>query len=215
VVIYVNTTNFGGVKITYFGHASLLFEYLDTLIYVDPYVISKDCRPADLILHTHGHHDHAVVPNSIMRPSTTIISKGGKSPGLSVEPGSIFKFSGVKIEAVHAYNVDKEYHKKGEGVGYILTFTFPQRPIIIYVAGDTDLIPEIEKIKCDVAILPIGGKYTMDIDDASRAAATIKPKVVIPYHYNYLLDTKADASRFKDLISELSDDIDVRILTPQ
>lgn len=210
----MNTTNFGGVKITYFGHASIMFEYLDNLVYVDPYVIGNNCRPADLILHTHGHHDHAVIPNSINRPSTTIISKGGKVPGRAVEPGSVFNFSGIMIEAVHAYNISKEYHKKGEGVGYILTFAFPQRPVTVYIAGDTDNIPEMDKIKCDVAILPIGGKYTMDIDEASQAVAKIKPKVVIPYHYNYLLDTKADAERFKVLISEVAKDTEVRILTP-
>ena len=76
------------------------------------------------------------------------------------------------------------------------------------------MIPEMENYKCDVAILPIGGKYTMNSDEAAQAVSKIKPKMVIPYHYNYLDDTHADAEGFKQVCKLLNPDTDVRILTP-
>jgi len=210
----MNQTTFGPVKISFFGHASILLEYNGITFYIDPYVLPKNPRTADVILHTHEHFDHCVVPNAINGSRTQVISRGGKFPGMEIKIGEKIKTNGVLIEAVHAYNTNKSFHPKGMGAGYIFTFPTAKEPVRIYIAGDTDLIPEMKNYLCDVAILPIGGTYTMNADEAAQAVAEIKPKVAIPYHYNYLDDTKADSDDFLRMVRLLQPDTLVRILVP-
>jgi L-ascorbate metabolism protein UlaG (beta-lactamase superfamily) len=210
----MNTTTINGVRITLFGHASVMFEYQGQFIYVDPYVLGPAPRPASLILHTHKHFDHCVLPASIMTPSTTVIGRGCKHPAQSAEIGSVMKFGSLTIQPVHAYNIGKPFHPKGEGAGYIFSFATSAGTLRIYVAGDTDRIPEMTSYKCDVAILPVGGTYTMDMEEAASAVVDIKPKVVIPYHCNYLSDTKVDLTLFKQMAAEKAKGVDVRILAP-
>ena len=209
-----NTTTFGPVKISYFGHASILLEYNGILFYIDPYVLPRNPRTADVIIHTHEHFDHCVVPSSINGSRTQIISRGGKFPGMEIKIGESIKTNGVLIEAVHAYNINKSFHPKGMGAGYIISFPTAKEPVRIYIAGDTDLIPEMKNYRCDVAIVPIGGTYTMNSDEAAQAVMQIKPKVAIPYHYNYLDDTKTDPGNFLKMVQMLHPDTLVRILTP-
>ena len=208
----MGSTVFGGVKITLFGHASLSFEFRGMNVYVDPYVLPASPKPADLILHTHSHFDHCVRAEKISKQNTVVIGHGCSHACRPIEIGEKAAVAGAIIEAVHAYNISKPFHPKGFGAGYIITFGAPPQPTRIYVAGDTDFIPETNQIKCDVACLPIGGKYTMDATEAARAAAAIKPKLAIPIHYNYLEDTKADANEFKRLCAEFGCACDVRIL---
>jgi L-ascorbate metabolism protein UlaG (beta-lactamase superfamily) len=127
-----------------------------------------------------------------------IIGHGCKIPGRVIEIGGEEKIGSAVVGAVHAYNSGKPFHPKGAGAGYIVQFKSAR----IYVAGDTDIIPEMADVKCDVAILPIGGTYTMDVNEASDAVAKFLPKLAIPYHYNYLSDTKADAQNFARLVDE-------------
>jgi L-ascorbate metabolism protein UlaG (beta-lactamase superfamily) len=103
----------------------------------------------------------------------------------------------VEIEAVPAYNVNKSYHPKQAGhVGFIVTVGGER----IYFAGDTDRIPEMASVRCDVALLPVGGTYTMDAEDAAQAAADIRPKVAVPMHWGAgVIGTRADAERFRSL----------------
>ncbi len=208
----MNSTVFGGVKITLHGHASLSFEYRGVAVYVDPYVLSPMAKPADLILHTHSHFDHCVRAEKITTPNTVVIGHGCSHACRQIEIGEKASVSGVLVEAVHAYNISKPFHPKGFGAGYVLTFGAPQSPVRIYVAGDTDLIPEMSSIKCDAACLPIGGKYTMDVTEAARAASLLKPKMAIPMHYNYIADLKADPNEFRRLCMEFGSGCDVRIL---
>ena len=210
----MNTTTINGVRITLFGHASVMFEYQNQFIYVDPYVLGPSPRPAALILHTHKHFDHCVLPASIITPSTAVIGRGCKHPAQTAEIGSAMKFGAITIQPVHAYNSNKPYHPKGEGAGYILSFPVQAGTLRIYVAGDTDRIPEMASYKCDVAILPVGGTYTMDMEEAAAAVVDIKPKVVIPYHCNYLSESKVDLNLFKQLVAEKAKGVDVRILAP-
>ncbi len=235
----MNTTVYGGVRLTLFGHASVCLEFGGHVIYVDPYVLGPGAKPADLILHTHSHHDHCVLPKSILTSSTLILGHGCKHPGRTLEIGEKVSAAGAVIEVVHAYNPSKPYHPQGFGAGYILSFAPPastsigsgepmmrqgahsalsagaaRPPVRVYVAGDTDHIPEMKNYKCDIAFLPIGGTYTMDIAEAAKAVADIRPKIVIPYHYNYLDATKADAGAFKQAVEALAPGTDVRILTP-
>ena len=210
----MNTTTINGVRITLFGHSSVMFEYQGQFIYVDPYVLGPSPRPASLILHTHKHFDHCVLPASIVTPSTTVIGRGCKHPAQTAEIGHAMKFGSITIQPVHAYNMSKPYHPKGEGAGYIISFPVQAGALRIYVAGDTDRIPEMTGYKCDVAILPVGGTYTMDLEEAVAAVSDIKPKVVIPYHCNYLSEMKVDLALFKQKVAETSKGVDVRILAP-
>ncbi|MEM4633659.1 MAG: MBL fold metallo-hydrolase [Candidatus Anstonellaceae archaeon] len=207
-----NSTIFSGVKVTWFGHASVLAEGDGLSIYADPFVLPKSAKPADAILYTHGHFDHCVAAPQITTPRTVVIGHGCKLPCRVIQPGSIEKVGGVAIEAVDAYNIGKAFHPKGSGVGYIIRF----KTASVYIAGDTDFIPEMKNYKCDIALVPIGGTYTMDAYEAANAVAAMKPKVAIPIHYNYLSETKADPEVFRSEVEKLSGGkIAVRILVPQ
>ncbi|MEM2137928.1 MAG: MBL fold metallo-hydrolase [Candidatus Anstonellaceae archaeon] len=206
-----NSTIFSGVKVTLLGHASVLLEGDGVTIYVDPFVLPSGSKPADLILYTHGHFDHCAAAPSITTSRTIIIGHGCKIPGRVIEIGGREKAGGVVIEAVHAYNIGKQFHKKGEGAGYIVRF----RTCGVYIAGDTDNIPEMRNYKCDIAIVPIGGTYTMNASEAADAIAAIGPKIAIPYHYNYLVETKADPQQFRSQVdAKTGGKVDVRILLP-
>ncbi|MCX6769875.1 MAG: MBL fold metallo-hydrolase [Candidatus Micrarchaeota archaeon] len=194
----VNSTVFSGVKITLFGHSSVLLEGEGVRIYADPFTLPRAAQPADAILYTHGHTDHCAPAPSITTPRTVIIGHGCKIPGRVIQIGGKEKVGTVEIEAVPAYNINKPFHPKDSGAGFLVRF----RSCVIYIAGDTDLIPEMEKMKCDVAIVPIGGTYTMDSREASDAIAILKPKITIPYHYNYLSDTRTDPREFQTMVEE-------------
>jgi L-ascorbate metabolism protein UlaG (beta-lactamase superfamily) len=113
---------------------------------------------------------------------------------------------GVKIEAVPAYNINKQFHPKSNGwVGFVFTLDGER----IYQAGDTDLIPEMKDIKADVALLPVGGTYTMTAKEAAEAADWIKPRLAIPMHYGKNVGSLADAEEFKRLAK-----CETRILKP-
>jgi len=206
-----NSTIFSGVKVTLLGHASVMLEGDGVTIYVDPFVLPPGSKPADLVLYTHGHFDHCAPAPSITTSRTIIIGHGCSIPGRVIEIGGREKAGGVLIEAVDAYNIGKQFHKKGEGAGYIVRF----RTCGVYIAGDTDNIPEMKGCKCDIAIVPIGGTYTMNYSEAADAIAAISPKIAIPYHYNYLAETKADPSQFRlQVEAKTNGKVDVRILLP-
>ncbi len=204
-----STTVFSGVKVSLFGHASVLLEGDGLYVYIDPYVLPRGAKSADVILYSHGHSDHCAAAPSITTSRTIIIGHGCKIPGRVIEIGGREKIGGVIVEAVDAYNIGKQFHQKGAGAGFILRF----KTAVVYVAGDTDFIPEMAGYKCDIAIVPIGGTYTMDAKEAADAIAAIMPKVAIPYHYNYLAETKADATQFRSEVeAKTNGKVDVRIL---
>jgi L-ascorbate metabolism protein UlaG (beta-lactamase superfamily) len=206
-----NSTVFSGVRVVYFGHSSVMLEGDSLRIYIDPYVLPRGCQMADGILYTHGHYDHCVAAPQITSPRTIAIGHGCKLPGRVIQIGGVEKIGSVSVEAVHAYNIGKPFHPKDAGAGYIIRFRFAS----VYVAGDTDLIPEMDGYKCDVAIVPIGGTYTMDAREAAEAIARMKPKVAIPYHFNYLSDTRADPAEFQRLVEEkTARKTIVRVLAP-
>lgn len=206
-----NSTVFSGAKVTLLGHASVLLEGDGLIIYIDPFVLPAGAKPADVILYTHGHFDHCAPAPSITTSKTIIIGHGCKIPGRVIEIGGREKVGGAVIEAVDAYNMGKKFHPKGAGAGFIVRF----RTCGIYIAGDTDCIPEMKNYKCDVAIVPIGGTYTMDAKEAADAIASINPKIAIPYHFNYLAETKADPLQFKSEVdAKTGGRVDVRVLVP-
>ena len=103
----------------------------------------------------------------------------------------------MKIETTYSYNIDKQFHpKENKWVGYIIEINNKR----YYIAGDTDNIKEIQDIECDVALIPIGGTYTMNYKEAGELANNINASIVIPIHYGTIVGDKEDAIRFKKLV---------------
>lgn len=185
------------IKITLFKHASLAIDYDGLEFYIDPVtkvagteIDYTDMPKADYILVTHEHGDH-LDPKAIeelTKPSTQIIlnntSREQLGKGTVISNGqSMTLADGVVLEAVPAYNTTpgrEKFHPKGNGNGYVLNFDGTK----IYIAGDTENIPEMASLKnIELAFLPVNQPYTMTIDQAEKAALSFKPKILIPYHF--------------------------------
>lgn len=188
-------TKKGKLVITFLGHGTLLFEYNNLVIHVDPVGRTADYTKmpkADLILVTHQHGDHldAKAIGLIKKKDTKIILTQTcleKVPeGLVMKNGDIKEIKGLKIEAVPAYNLVHKredgtpFHPKGEGNGYVITFGSKR----VYVAGDTENIPEMAQLKnIDIAFLPMNLPYTMTPEMVAEAVKLFNPKILYPYHY--------------------------------
>lgn len=179
------------LSIRWLGHASFQIKVDGKNIYIDPYE-GEYAEKADIILVTHSHHDHFDISkiNKARREDTAIIAPvdcaqkiGGKVKTL--RPGEKTIVREITVEAVQAYNYKRfrspgvPFHPKDLGVGYLIT----TEGKTIYHAGDTDFIPEMRQLKgIYLALLPVGGTYTMDVTEAVEAALVINSKVVIPMH---------------------------------
>lgn len=174
----------------------------EKVIYTDPFKIKKKDN-ADIILITHEHYDHCSPEDvkKIQNADTVIVATADCAKKLSgkikiVKPGDKINVEGIEIEAVPSYNTNKQFHQKNRGwVGYI----FKVKGQRIYIAGDTDHIPEMKGFKnIDIALLPVSGTYVMTADEAVKAALDIKPKIAIPMHYGSIVGDKNDAKKFAD-----------------
>lgn len=218
----MNNVKIGSVNIEWLGHSGFLLDGDGKKIYIDPYDLSEEPAfedKADILLITHEHFDHCS-PEDIRKvrrsDSTTLIPENlslqFKGDARRITEGDVLanglEIKGTRIEVVPAYNLDKPYHPRGLGVGYIVELG----GIRIYHAGDCDFFPEMKNIRTDVALLPIGGTYTMDEEEAANAAAAISPKYVIPMHYGKPDVTDGDPEKFKALVHGKNPDINVIIL---
>lgn len=175
-------------------------------IYIDPFKIEKEQHDADIILITHDHYDH-YSPEDIekIEKQETIIVAPKTVKALSkmmnvilVEPNNVYDIQGIKIETIPAYNINKKFHpKENEWVGYVIEIEGER----YYIAGDTDITPENKKVKCDVALVPVGGTYTTTYEEAAQLVNTIKPKIAIPTHYGSVVGASDDGERFKELVN--------------
>ncbi len=179
------------------------------IIYIDPLYIDQNYNDADFIFITHDHYDH-FSPNDIskiIKKDTIIVMPEKMKMSVSqlnidmnnikyVIPNQIYHFETISFETVPSYNENKMFHPKSNNwVGYI--FNLDKK---YYVAGDTDNVPEIRHIDCDVAFVPIGGTYTMTYREAAELINTMRPKLVVPVHYGTIVGEKADGEKFKSLI---------------
>jgi len=218
--------NIGDVEIKWLGHSGFLIKNSapevpsskGKTIYIDPYNIKETDEKADILLLTHSHYDHCSIADieKVVQEGTKIIAPADCQSKITrfevpiemhvVEPGQELDFGNIKISVLPAYNVDKHFHPKDEGwVGYLLKMN----RVIIYHAGDTDVIPEMQKLtgynqsgKEFVALLPIGGRFTMSVEEAVEAAKIIKPTLAVPMHYASIIGTDEDAKEFCDLCEE-------------
>jgi len=188
-------------KIKWLGHSSVRIE-AGKVIYIDPWKI-KMGQKADLILISHTHHDHLSPADikKIQKEETVIIASSDAASQLSgdvrvLKPGQEVTVHGVTVQAIPAYNIGKAYHPKAsQWIGFLLTVEGKT----IYYGGDTDLIPEMQSIRADIVILPVGGTYTMTAKEAAEAVNLIRPEVAIPIHYGDIVGTLEDAIQFKGL----------------
>ena len=196
--------NYKNLAIEWLGHSGFLIKN-DKTIYIDPFQISTS-EKADIIFITHDHYDHCSLPDieKIAKDKTVVVCPSDCQSKITklkqdvdiqvLGPGNATVARGVKARAVPAYNVDKQFHRKeDEWNGYLIEIN----GATIYHAGDTDLIPEMKELgNVDIALLPVGGKFTMTAEEAGRAAGIIKPKLAIPMHYGNIVGTKQDAEKF-------------------
>lgn len=209
-------TTWGAIKVNQSDFFPSSFQIVSEgkIIYIDP-VETGTSEKADYIFITHAHPDHYSVKTieRIVKPETIIICPREVSKKLSkkgystrtVVPHDNIAMDRITSEAVPAYNTKnvflwiKAHPRSKQNVGYILTLG---NNIRVYHAGDTDYIPEMEKIKdIDIAMVPIGGdNLTMNIDEASKIVNKIRPKLVIPMHYELI--NKADLTKFRSLVDQ-------------
>lgn len=188
----------------------------EATVYVDPFQIVDAENDADIVLITHDHFDHfspediakvikgdtiLVVPKKMEKQVSSIPC----GEIITVEPGEQKQVGKITIETIPAYNPLKPFHPKGEGwVGYLIE----TGGVKIYVAGDTDITKENKEVVCDIAMVPIGGTYTMDAKKAAELVNIIRPKVAIPIHYGSVAGSKSEEEVFR---ANVNADISVEI----
>lgn len=193
-------------NIEVFNQNSIRIQDKDRKIYVDPFQMKIEPHDADYILITHDHHDH-FSPEDIGRAANggtllivpeKMLDKAREVSDLvkqieTVKPGVCREVEGLEFETVPAYNILKPFHpKSAEWVGYILRIDGKR----IYIAGDTDATKEAKAVQCDVALIPVGGTYTMDAKKAAELVDAIQPDVVIPTHYGSIVGKPSDGETF-------------------
>ena len=209
-------TNKGDLTIGLVGHGTLYFAWDDKVVHVDPWSRLADYTKlpkADLILITHEHGDH-LDPGAVKAVATeeTVViltqSCADRVDGTVMKNGDVKQVMGMTVKAVPAYNVEHKrdngqpFHPKGQGNGYVITFGDKT----VYIAGDTENVPEMAELKekVDIAFLPMNLPYTMSPEMAADAARAVAPDILYPYHFG---DTNV-----QELMTLLDkEDIEIRI----
>ena len=191
------------MKIEVLRHASIKLTG-SKVVYIDPYKIQEKTSDADYIFITHDHYDHYDEEsiNNIKKDTTKIIVPKcleDKENALVVEPNNDYGIDDITFSAIASYNINKPFHPKEKGyVGYIINL----EGLNYYIMGDTDITEEALKVKCDVCFVPIGGVYTMDVNEAISYINQLKPKKAIPIHYGLIVGDKSLGIEFKERINK-------------
>lgn len=191
-------TSKGDLKMTFVGHGTLMFQFNDMVIHIDPTMRETDyvsMPDADLVLITHQHGDHLdpTALKHIMKKGTEVVMTQACmdnleefQSGIVMKNGETKTVKGVLIEAIPAYNIVNKrsgggpYHPKGEGNAYVLTMGDKK----VLIGGDTENIPEIKALKgIDIAFLPMNIPYTMTPEMVADAAKAFRPQILYPYHF--------------------------------
>ncbi|MCK5068215.1 MAG: MBL fold metallo-hydrolase [Bacteroidales bacterium] len=216
-------TSEGELEMFFIGHGTLMFQFNDLVIHIDPVMREADYSTlpdADLILITHQHGDHLDLTaiNHLLKTDTRVVMTETCMEQLEdfdavvMKNGDVETIKGIRINAIPAYNlVNKRsngspYHPKGEGNGYIMNFGMTN----VLIGGDTENIPEIKELKVHigVAFLPMNLPYTMTPEMVADAARAFQPEILYPYHFgetdpqelvDLLKDEKAIEVRIRDL----------------
>ena len=179
------------------------------VLYFDPFQIAEETHDADIIFVTHAHYDH-FDPDSIrriMKEDTVFVSPAGmekemrKAAGdcrlVLMKPGDEQNIGGIQVQAVPAYNRLKPFHPKRNGwTGYVVLMD----GVRYYVSGDTDAVRELSSVKCDVALVPVGGTYTMTAKEAAKLINEIRPQAAIPTHYGSIVGKPEDGDVFRKYV---------------
>lgn len=189
-------------------HSSIRIEG-EKIIYFDPYKIDIEYHDADIIFITHSHFDHYSQEDidKVIKEGTIIVVPQSMATDVeydnvfTVDPENEYEIGDISFQTISAYNVNKKFHPKEKcWVGYVVNFEEKS----YYVAGDTDITEEAKNVKCDIALIPCGGTYTMDYKEAAELANIISPKIAVPTHYGSVAGSPEEGKKF---VKELSDEI--------
>ena len=192
------------------AHSSIRIEG-SKVLYFDPFLVENTPHDADIILITHDHHDH-LDPASIDKVSNehtifigpesikkSLRKAACERPQYFLAPGEEIDLAGITVRAVPAYNKLKPFHPKhNRWIGYVVTMG----GIRYYIAGDTDAVKDLYDIQCDIALVPVGGTYTMTAQEAAKLVNQIQPKIAVPTHYGSIAGDMEDGDHFCALVDK-------------
>jgi L-ascorbate metabolism protein UlaG (beta-lactamase superfamily) len=172
-------------------------------IAVDPFRVPASAGPADMILVTHPHFDHydrrSVAALSGRSTTVVVPQEAARRNQEGIRPGQTIRIADLSVSAVPAYCVGKPFHARTHGwVGYLIRID----GLTIYHAGDTDFIPEMKGLRPDIALLPVGGRFTMNVRGAVEAAAALQAGLVIPMHFSWLLGGNDAGAKFVEIVGQ-------------
>ncbi len=188
------------IEVTWLGHASFRLACADGVVYIDPWKLSAAGADGDLVIVSHSHYDHCS-PDDVAKVSTkaaVVVAPADAAAKLrgarAVAPGQRIEAGKLAVETLPAYNIDKAFHPRANGwIGAVVVLQDKR----IYYAGDSDRIPEMARLeRIDLALLPVGGTYTMDAVQAAQACRDIGCRLAVPYHWGDIVGSRADAERF-------------------
>jgi L-ascorbate metabolism protein UlaG (beta-lactamase superfamily) len=182
----------------WFGQSSFdLRTEAGLAVFIDPFRVPGRAGPADLILITHPHQDHYDKKSieGLRKEGTAIVMpRSCVEPGqMALSAGESLSFGLLTVTGIAAYNLTRRFHPRSGGwLGYMIEV----EGIRIYHAGDTDLVPEMADLHPDIALLPVGGIFSMSGRAAAEAAGIMKASLCIPMHFGMLLGGRGAGARF-------------------
>lgn len=204
-------------EITVNTQSSIRIQDAGLTVRFDPFRIAGAPHDADVIFITHAHYDHFSPEDirKVSRAGTVLAAPKAMAEQLAEQgfpdivlfsPGETGTVQGIRTEAVASYNKLKPFHpRSGGNLGYVITLGGTR----IYVAGDTDAVREARAVRCEIALVPIGGTYTMNAKDAAALINEIRPKTAIPTHYGSIVGKLSDGDAFREAVAA---DIEVLLL---